>query len=55
MWSVPPADPPPQEIEVGSAFEGGDEIVKRLIRESAVTTITSYSAVKREIAWCRRG
>ena len=55
MWSVPPAEPPPQETEPGIGLELATRSASVLIAELAGTTITSYSPVRRAIGvvWSR--
>ena len=49
IWSVPPAEPPPQDTAPGSAFSFAMRSAMVLIGESAGTTSASYSPVSRAI------
>jgi hypothetical protein len=47
MWSVPPADPPPQETAPGFALNAFMRSPRFLCGDDAGTTITTYSLVRR--------
>src|SRR5688572_9633836 len=49
MWSVPPAEPPPQDTLPGSALNALTRSAMVLCGELAGTTITSHSLVSRAI------
>ena len=49
MWSVPPAEPPPQETEPGSALSFATRSAIVLMSLPAGTTIASCSPVRRAI------
>src|SRR5687767_15915783 len=55
MWSVPPAEPPPQDTLPGSALNALTRSAIVLCGELAGTTITSHSLVRRAIGvtWLR--
>ncbi len=55
MWSVPPAEPPPQATEPVSALSLAIRSARVFISEAAGTTTTSYSPVRRAIGvtWSR--
>ena len=49
MWSVPPAEPPPQDTEPGSALSLATSPAMSLMSDAAGTTSASYSPVRRAI------
>ena len=49
IWSLPPADPPPHEIDSGRSLNARMKSASDRNGEAAGTTITSYSPVSRAI------